>query len=132
MTRVAESFPPPSEADPQSAEASPALPLLRGIECVYLPVSHKKRAQAWYIEKGLLREGSHDPQLADGRCVFLLETRHGATSNFLTHDWGPGGAEFEMFAVTFEVDDIDAAHAHLKAGGVEIEPIQDNGGCGKG
>src|SRR4051812_48158405 len=100
MAREIESFPPPSRSVQHSPGRSPRLPLLRSLECVYLPVSDKKRAQEWYIEKGLLRRGSHDPQLADGRCVFLLETRSGATSNFPTHDWGPGDTDYEMFAVT--------------------------------
>jgi catechol 2,3-dioxygenase-like lactoylglutathione lyase family enzyme len=112
--------------------ALPALPLLRSLVCVYLPVSDKKRAQAWYIEKGLLRKGSHDPELADGRCVFLLETRSGKTANFPTRDWGEGSSDYEMFSITFEVEDIDAAHAHMVAGGIEADPIQDNGGCEKG
>jgi glyoxylase I family protein len=118
-------------AEPASA-ASVRLPLLRRIECVYLPVSDKQRAEAWYVEKGLLKQGPHDPQLADGQGVFLLETHERQTSNFRTHDWDRSDPSFEMFAITFEVEDIEAAHARLAAHDVTVEPIQDNGGCGKG
>ncbi|WP_246187615.1 VOC family protein [Ornithinibacillus caprae] len=106
-------------------------PLLKKIHCSYLPVKNLQESAEWY-EKVLglkrLKEDGSIMVLAEGQWIFLLEAKDNVTSNFYTAQWQ--GENYEMFSLTFEVDDIQLIHQTLEESGVEIEPILDDGSCG--
>lgn len=109
-------------------------PMLTRVSHNYLPVSNLELASRWYNETlGLTvrPRGSSDPAilvLGNGQWLFLLETKEKRTANFLTDQWE--GEKYEMFSLTFEVENIVEVHKRLRESGVYVEPISDQGSCG--
>lgn len=119
------------EAQEQQATQAP---MLKRVSHNYLPVSNVELASKWYSETlGLTvrTRGSADPAilvLGNGQWLFLLETKEKRTANFLTDQWE--GEKYEMFSLTFEVENIVEVHKRLRESGVYVEPISDQGSCG--
>ncbi|AJY74816.1 VOC family protein [Paenibacillus beijingensis] len=108
-------------------------PMLKRVLCNYLPVSNWQQAADWFEEMFGLTVRKREPDgvilvLGDGQWLFLLETTEKRTANFSTHQWD--GENYEMFSLTFEVEDIVELHKRLREKGVEVEPLTDLGSCG--
>jgi predicted enzyme related to lactoylglutathione lyase len=106
-------------------------PLLKRVHCNYLPVTDLKRASEWYEKNFGLKRVKQDGSimvLADGQWLFLLETKEKRTANFITDKWE--GENYEMFSLTFEVEDIIELHRRLRENGSEVEALIDHGSCG--
>jgi glyoxylase I family protein len=105
---------------------------VRGILLLnYLPVSNLEQASKWYEENFNLTRFKPDGSimvLGDGQWLFLLETKEKRTANFRTDQWD--GSDYEMFSLTFEVENIEALHKKLRENDVEVEPLVDHDGCG--
>ncbi|MEC0370394.1 VOC family protein [Paenibacillus chibensis] len=109
-------------------------PMLKRVSHNYLPVSNLELASKWYSETlglSVRPRGSFDPAilvLGNGQWLFLLETKEKRTANFLTDQWE--GEKYEMFSLTFEVENIVEVHKRIRESGVYVEPISDQGSCG--
>lgn len=108
-------------------------PMLKKVLCNYLPVSNLELAAKWYEETFGLTVKKRDPGgailiLGDGQWLFLLEAGGKGTANFVTHQWD--GEEYEMFSLTFEVENIVDLHKRLRENGVDVEPLADLDSCG--
>lgn len=108
-------------------------PLLKKVHCNYLPVRNLRLAVKWYSELfGLTVRKCDDTGailiLGDGQWLFLLETLDNRTANFVTNQWD--GENYEMFSLTFEVENITELHKRLRENGAEVEPLVDHGSCG--
>lgn len=112
--------------------------MLKRIDCVYVPVSDVAASAEWY-EKVLclklrspVKPGRGAIMIMDnGQWLFLLPSSGGSPLVFPTTGWTEDGEEFEMFAVSFETDDIGKVHASLLASGVGVEgEIRDERGGG--
>ncbi|TQR40904.1 VOC family protein [Paenibacillus popilliae] len=109
-------------------------PMLKRVSHNYLPVSNVELASKWYKETlGLTvrPRGSAEGAilvLGNGQWLFLLETKEKKTANFMTDQWE--GDQYEMFSLTFEVENIVEIHKRLRESGVYVEPISDQGSCG--
>lgn len=126
MTEKKQALPP----KPQTAPT----PMLTRVSHNYLPVSDIKKAAAWYEETfglAVMSSGRADGVilvLGNGQWLFLLETKEKRTANFVTDQWE--GRDYEMFSLTFEVDNIVELHKRLRDRGAYVEPLVDQGGCG--
>jgi predicted enzyme related to lactoylglutathione lyase len=108
-------------------------PMLKKVLCNYLPVSNLEFAAKWYAEMFGLQVRTREPDgailiLGDGQWLFLLETMEKKPANFVTTQWD--GTEYEMFSLTFEVDNIVELHKKLRDNIVNVEPLVDHDGCG--
>ncbi|GIP06411.1 VOC family protein [Paenibacillus lautus] len=108
-------------------------PLLKKVHCNYLPVRNLPLAVKWYSELfGLTVRKCDDTGailiLGDGQWLFLLETLDNRTANFITNQWE--GENYEMFSLTFEVENITELHKRLRENGAQVEPLVDHGSCG--
>lgn len=108
-------------------------PLLKRVLSNYLPVSNLELAVAWYEETFELTVRRREPDgailsLGNGQWLFLLESLDKQTANFRTKQWD--GENYEMFSLTFEVDDIVELHKRLRERGVDLEPLVDHDSCG--
>jgi len=108
-------------------------PMLKRVLCNYLPVSNLERAVRWYEEIFGLEVRKRSPGgailvLGDGQWLFLLESGEKKTANFVTDQWN--GERYEMFSLTFEVEDIVALHKRLRDSDVEVEALIDHDSCG--
>jgi glyoxylase I family protein len=98
-----------------------------------LPVSNLELATKWYEENFGLTVRKREPDgsiliLGDGQWLFLLETKEQRTANFITSQWE--GEEYEMFSLTFEVENIVELHKKLRENGAVVEPLVDHDSCG--
>lgn len=109
------------------------IPLVRRINSIYLPVSHKKKAVKWYEDHlGLTHPRGPESdilQLGDGTWVFLEKSITKTTANFATSGWVENG-NYEMFSICFETNDAVGLHEKLQNEGVEVEELRDEGSCG--
>ncbi|GIP58936.1 VOC family protein [Paenibacillus woosongensis] len=110
-------------------------PMLKRVLCNYLPVSDLELAAKWYTEIFGLELKRRDPGgailvLGDGQWLFLLETTEKRTANFVTSQWDGNEKTYEMFSLTFEVENIVELHKKLRDSGVEVEPLMDLDSCG--
>ncbi|CAM4289199.1 VOC family protein [Paenibacillus tarimensis] len=117
----------------EQQEQTAAKPLLTKVLCNYLPVSNLERSVKWYEETFGLTVRKREPGgailvLGNGQWLFLLETTGPRTANFTTDQWN--GAGFEMFSLTFEVENIVELHKRLREQGAEVEPLADYDSCG--
>ncbi|MGO4500147.1 VOC family protein [Paenibacillus sp. 2RAB27] len=109
-------------------------PMLKRVSHNYLPVSNVEIASMWYKETLGLTVKPRGPAdgailvLGNGQWLFLLETKEKRTANFMTDQWE--GDEYEMFSLTFEVENIVEVHKRLRESGVYVEPLNDQGNCG--
>ncbi|MCM3041281.1 VOC family protein [Paenibacillus motobuensis] len=108
-------------------------PLLKRVLCNYLPVSNLEHATKWYEEIFGLSVRKRDPNgsiliLGDGQWLFLLESTEKRTANFITSQWD--GDEYEMFSLTFEVENIVELHKRLRENEVDVESLVDHDSCG--
>ncbi|MBO9597271.1 MAG: VOC family protein [Cohnella sp.] len=108
-------------------------PMLTRVSHNYLPVANVEQASKWYEETFGLTVKPRSPGgaivvLGNGQWLFLLETKEKRTANFTTDQWS--GDEYEMFSLTFEVDNIVELHKRLRECGAYVEPLYDEGGCG--
>ncbi|CAM3713426.1 VOC family protein [Marinicrinis lubricantis] len=109
-------------------------PVLKKVHCNYLPVSNLEATTKWYQEIFGLQVRKCDPDegsiliLGDGQWLFLLESNEKRTANFMTHQWE--GKAYEMFSLTFEVENIVELHKKMREHKVEVEPLVDHGSCG--
>ncbi|MFC5702588.1 VOC family protein [Cohnella faecalis] len=118
------------DAQPREAEKKPHL---KRVLSNYLPVSNLERATKWYEEVFGLTVRKREPDgailiLGDGQWLFLLEAAEKRTANFFTRQWD--GERYEMFSLTFEVENIAGLHKRLRESGAEVEPLADHGDCG--
>lgn len=106
-------------------------PLLKRVHCNYLPVSNLEKASKWYEENFNLKRFNTEGSimvLGEGQWLFLIETKEKRTANFITDQWD--GENYEMFSLTFEVENIVGLHKKLRENGVQVEPLVDHDGCG--
>jgi glyoxylase I family protein len=108
-------------------------PMLKRVLCNYLPVSNLQLASKWYEEMFGLTVRKRDPEgailiLGDGQWLFLLESTDKNNANFTTSQWD--GDNYEMFSLTFEVENIVELHKRLREKGIDVEPLNDHGSCG--
>lgn len=108
-------------------------PLLKRVLCNYLPVSNLELATKWYEDTFGLTVRKREPDgailiLGNEQWLFLLETTEKRTANFITKQWD--GEEYEMFSLTFEVENIVELHKKLRKNGVDVEPLVDHDSCG--
>ncbi|RUS46088.1 VOC family protein [Cohnella sp. AR92] len=98
------------------------------VETLYIPVSDAEAAGHWYAKHfGLQqrREGSYSALvLPRGQSLMFIETNERRTLNFINKEG------YEMFAVTFKVDDAQALHSKMKEHGVEVGECTNDGNCG--
>jgi predicted enzyme related to lactoylglutathione lyase len=102
-------------------------PLLKAVNCIYIPVSDPHKAADWYEKYlGLSRvsPGGDVMLLGNGIWMFLSKGQQGQTSHFM----GLDGSEVCSF--TFETEDIVALHQSLTNSGAFVEPVEDFGNCG--
>src|SRR5713226_2988629 len=105
----------------------------RRIECVYLPASSPSLSAEWYVRHlglTLLRPVHPDSaqaqlQFPNEQTLFLIQTQHRQHANFVQSEG------VEQCPLTLEVENLEAVYHAMSAGGVTVEPIQDNQGCGK-
>ncbi|MBH5319593.1 VOC family protein [Paenibacillus sp. GSMTC-2017] len=108
-------------------------PMLKRVLCNYLPVSNVDQAAKWYADTFGLTVKKREPEgailvLGDGQWIFLLESTSHSSANFITNQWD--GEGYEMFSLTFEVDNIVDLHKKLRDTGAEAQPLVDHDGCG--
>ncbi|KIL37107.1 glyoxalase [Cohnella kolymensis] len=108
-------------------------PMLKRVLCNYLPVSSLERAAKWYEETFGLTVRKREPDgailvLGDGQWLFLMETVDKRNANFITNQWD--GENYEMFSLTFEVENIVELHKRLREHEVDVESLVDHGSCG--
>lgn len=107
-------------------------PLLKRVHCNYLPVSDLALASGWYERNFGLKRFKPDGSimiLGDGQWLFLLESKEKRkTANFITDQWD--GENYEMFSLTFEVENIIELHKRLREDGADVEPLVDHDSCG--
>jgi glyoxylase I family protein len=107
--------------------------LLKRIDSIYLPARDPEKSIEWYMRHlGLTRPLDNNPgilQTDNGTWVFFLKSITRTTSNFATSDWVEGG-NFDMFSITFEVEDANQLYDKLQTEGVELDTLRDEGGCG--
>ena len=102
-------------------------PLLKGIDCIYIPVVDAQKSAEWfekYMGLNRVSPGGDVMLLGNGTWMFLLTCPDGQTSHFLGMDGG------ECHSFTFETEDIITLHQSLTSSGTIVEPIEDCGGCG--
>ncbi|MBS4201161.1 VOC family protein [Bacillus sp. FJAT-49732] len=105
---------------------------VKGINCIYLPVSNIHESAKWYTENlhlELLKEvHEHSTQaqlkISSEQTIFLIKV---ATTFNLTYFEVDGN---EQCVLTLEVPNIKQLHEKLRANLIEVEDIQDNQGCG--
>jgi len=115
-----------SEKDEAIEEKIVMQPLLKAVNCIYIPVADSKEAADWYEKHlGLNRvsPGGDVMLLGNGMWMFLSRSP-GQTSNF------EGGDGSVISPFTFETEDISTLHRSLTMSGICVEPIEDFGGCG--
>ncbi|GAA0371969.1 VOC family protein [Bacillus horti] len=106
-------------------------PLLKKVHCNYLPVSDLKKAVDWYIQYFSVKQLEANDKilvLGSGQWLFLLESKTKENANFYTDHWD--GENYEMFSLTFEVEDIIQLHQSLQHSGAYVGPLVDHGSCG--
>ncbi|TLS51615.1 VOC family protein [Paenibacillus antri] len=105
----------------------------KGINAVYLPVTSPLRSSEWYVNYlGLsllmpVNADSTQAQLgfSNGQTIFLIRTKHQQNANYLE----VGGTE--QCPITIEVEEFDHVFRTLQSKGLKLDPIEDNGDCGK-
>src|SRR5215217_3247013 len=95
--------------------------ILNAICTVYIPVSNVDQSVEWYRDKLGLQWIGYCFQLASGPSIFLVQSKDRPNMNYRTDDWD--GQDFEMYALTFKVADIHAAHRRVKANGVKVDEV---------
>ncbi|GAE32976.1 VOC family protein [Halalkalibacter hemicellulosilyticus] len=108
-----------------------AKPFLKKVHCNYIPVSNVEKAVEWYERCLQLKRVSPEGgimELGNGDWLFLIEAKQKVNANFLTDNWD--GEGFEMFSLTFEVEDSQALYEQLLTEKVEVEPVTNQGKCG--
>jgi glyoxylase I family protein len=108
-------------------------PLLKRVHCNYLPVTNLELASEWYENNFGLKRIKREPNgsiliLGNGQWLFLLESTEKRTANFTTDQWE--GENYEMFSLTFEVENIVELHKWLRENGADVESLVDHGDCG--
>lgn len=84
--------------------------------CLYLPADDSPALSKWYTEH------FNSPETRK-YCIFWEPTKEkGTTCNFMTDEYIPG-KPYEMFAVRFETDCIEALYERLSNAGVPLEPM---------
>lgn len=105
--------------------------LVKKVHCNYIPVSNLEEASAWYeecLQLNRVKPSGEIMELGNGDWFFLIETKQQTNANFITDAWED--KDFEMFSLTFEVENCKALYDHLVNKGADIEPISDRGPCG--
>jgi catechol 2,3-dioxygenase-like lactoylglutathione lyase family enzyme len=93
-----------------------------GIDGIYLPVSDRKQAEAWYMEHLGLEHGG-DYLLAGRQEVFLREREGREALVFRTREWLENGELHEMPVVCMRASDIDALYEHVRNAGIRTEAM---------
>lgn len=84
--------------------------------CLYLPADDPPALANWYTEH------FNSPETRK-YCIFWEQTKEkGMTCNFMTDEY-ISGKPYEMFAVRFETDCIEALYERLFNAGVPLEPM---------
>jgi predicted enzyme related to lactoylglutathione lyase len=120
-----------NKLEKSKAEQQTMKPLLKSVHCNYLPVTDLKRAADWWEEYLGLKRFKPDGSiliLGNGQWLFLLESKSKTNANFTTDLWE--GENYEMFSLTFEVDDIVKVHKSLQESGAEVYRLEDRDRCG--
>lgn len=105
---------------------------VKKVHCNYIPVSNLKEAAVWYeecLQLNRVKPSGEIMELGNGDWLFLIETKEQTTANFMTDAW-EGKEGYEMFSLTFQVENCQAFHDHLVNNGVQVEAISDRGVCG--
>jgi predicted enzyme related to lactoylglutathione lyase len=93
------------------------------LELVQVPVADVDRAKAFYVDQ-VGFNADHDHQVTDDLRFVQLSPRGSACSIAIgtgLSEMAPGSVQ----GLQIVVDDADAAHADLKARGVEVSEVQD-------
>ena len=98
------------------------------IETLYIPVADAEAAGQWYARHFGLRPrraGSYSTLVMPrGQSLMFVETKEPQTLNFMNKEG------YEMFAVTFKVDDVQALHRRMSEQGIDVGECANDGNCG--
>lgn len=105
---------------------------VKGINCIYVPVSRVKESAEWYSRNlglPILNEVNEDStqaqlKICGNQSIFLIKT---SEKTNLTYTEVNG---HEQCILTLEVNDIKELYEHLKKNGAPVEEILDNAECG--
>ncbi|MCQ6563280.1 VOC family protein [Paenibacillus mendelii] len=107
-------------------------PIAKGIDCVYLPASDPRSSAEWYVQHlglTLKRPITNNAQaqlgFPAGDTIFLMQTKESQNANYFD-SFGN-----EQCLLTLEIENFDEVFELLSSAGVRIDPIEDNGGCGR-
>jgi predicted enzyme related to lactoylglutathione lyase len=111
----------------KQAYKTPSRAVLKSVSCLYIPASDPGKLHEWFNRYfGLETNGW--TKLANGLSLIFVKSENGGRMAF-EGDWGDN-PNFKMHVLAFEVEDVTELHRSLKEGGVEVEDLRDNGGCG--
>ncbi|MCJ8007096.1 VOC family protein [Lederbergia wuyishanensis] len=105
---------------------------VKGINCIYLPVSNIQESAKWYVENlhlELLKEvHEHSTQaqlkISSEQTIFLIKVANIFNLTYFEVDGN------EQCVLTLEVSNIQQLHEKLRSNSIEIDDIEDNDGCG--
>ncbi|MBO9610467.1 MAG: VOC family protein [Paenibacillaceae bacterium] len=97
---------------------------LTGVDCVYIPVTNKQEAVAWFVKHfGLVIEGDH--LLAGRQEIFLLHADEQHPLYFETDDWLADEKSYKMPVICFQTDDILQLYKYLLKEGIQLEELHE-------
>ena len=91
----------PTSSESQAEQKKVTKPLLKCVDCVYIPVADSSKAKEWYMRVLGLKAFRPDASImimGSGQWLFLMESKDRAHANFTTDHWE--GENFEMFSLT--------------------------------
>jgi len=105
---------------------------VKGINCIYLPVSNIQESAKWYVENlhlELLKEvHEHSTQaqlkISSEQTIFLIKVANIFNLTYFEVDGN------EQCVLTLEVSNIQQLHEKLRSNSIEIDDFEDNDGCG--
>lgn len=100
-------------------EQTKRIPVLTGIDGVYIPVTNRQQSEAWYIKHFGLEQGG-DYLLAGRQEVFLRERTDQQVLTFRTNDWLENGESYEMPIVCFSTSDISGLYDNTRSNGIRV------------
>ncbi|WP_158606753.1 VOC family protein [Paenibacillus ginsengarvi] len=128
-----------SKVEVKEEVAVPSAPLLKQVNCIYVPAVDPYATIKWFETNFGLKTSSKPVKretnggsikLANGMELYILRVAEPSRMTFQTDVWsGPG---FTMPMISFEVDDAAELHRSLERKGVHVEELRDNNGCGIG
>jgi predicted enzyme related to lactoylglutathione lyase len=112
----------------KQAYKTPARPVLRNVNCLYIPAKDPDMMHDWFRRYfGLNRDGW--TELENRTTIIFIKSEESGRMAYEGH-WGDK-PDCKMYMLQFRVDDVTELHRSLQEGGVKVEDLRDNGGCGR-